>query len=372
MFGSLQREGYFVPPITANYTFYFASDDYGDLYLSPSDNASAIVFVCGSFGFRSTYYQAPEQISTPIWLLGLFFRSVSLLFAHILALFAAGHRYFVRARHQEAYGGDFFTAAVRIWNSSALKTPEEIRYHSVHELQTITISTVVVRQVTNINIVGASGGSFSVLGDKCVAGPFDVTSSSASIASGIASCMKTCGSISVSRIAKPANLTFSYNVTFSCPTAAPYVIRGLNTGLTVAANASFVSIDTAVVVSASQPLTGSVNIGLDNAWMGFLPITSSYLFAAALQSISTVGNLTVQISGNAQDSLSLIIEFLTLKVCCCFWFACVDGADDCTGQRGAIERGPVDADGHQPHQRDVNHSGWLSGLLLRSHSSSVL
>jgi endoglucanase len=81
--------GYIHPPITGAYTFWLASDDYGDLRLGTSDNpasATRIAFVEGWTGPRE-WGKYPSQRSAAINL-------------------TAGQRYYIEVLHKEALGGD--------------------------------------------------------------------------------------------------------------------------------------------------------------------------------------------------------------------------------------------------------------------------
>ena len=81
--------GYIHPPITGAYTFWLASDDYGELRLSTSDspaNAARIAFVEGWTNSRE-WGKYPSQRSAAINL-------------------TAGQRYYIEVLHKEAMGGD--------------------------------------------------------------------------------------------------------------------------------------------------------------------------------------------------------------------------------------------------------------------------
>ncbi len=75
-----------------------------------------------------------------------------------------GQRYPIRVRHQQSGGPDYLTVAVRILNTSSLKTPEEARYQSVRERQLIQFTTTVVREIQQLVISNVIGGTFSLVG----------------------------------------------------------------------------------------------------------------------------------------------------------------------------------------------------------------
>jgi aryl-phospho-beta-D-glucosidase BglC (GH1 family) len=81
--------GYVHPPITGAYTFWLASDDYGELRLSTSDNpgsATRIAYVEGWTNSRE-WSKYPTQRSATVNL-------------------TAGQRYYIEVLHKEAMGGD--------------------------------------------------------------------------------------------------------------------------------------------------------------------------------------------------------------------------------------------------------------------------
>jgi hypothetical protein len=86
--------GYICPPYTGPYTFYIASDDQSDLYISSStnpDDMTRIAFVKGWTSYRS-WYTYPEQTSSTITLVG-------------------GQFYYIEAIQKEGGGGDSISVA---------------------------------------------------------------------------------------------------------------------------------------------------------------------------------------------------------------------------------------------------------------------
>lgn len=87
-YGTVVR-GFLVPPTTGNYTFWIASDDNSELWLSPSENPKEKIKLCQVNGFCAPreWEKSPEQKSKPIPL-------------------TAGRKYYVEALHKEGAGGD--------------------------------------------------------------------------------------------------------------------------------------------------------------------------------------------------------------------------------------------------------------------------
>ncbi len=81
--------GYLFPPTSGNYTFWIASDDWSELWLSPSENPAEKIKVCQMNGAtpQRGWDQTPEQKSRPIPL-------------------AAGRTYYIEALHKQGGGGD--------------------------------------------------------------------------------------------------------------------------------------------------------------------------------------------------------------------------------------------------------------------------
>lgn len=87
-YGTVVR-GFLVPPTTGNYTFWIASDDFSELWLSPSENPKEKIKLCflnGAVAPRQ-WDQNPSQKSKPIPLV-------------------AGRKYYIEALHKEGAGGD--------------------------------------------------------------------------------------------------------------------------------------------------------------------------------------------------------------------------------------------------------------------------
>ncbi len=203
--------------------------------MSLNGNASSLTLISLANGYRANYWISPEQRSAPVYLV-------------------AGQRYYTRARQQEAYGGDFLRVAMRIYNSSDNKTPEEIMYQSVRERQQIFINTAVRREIQTVTISGADSGSFRLLGDKGFTTPLSILGTDMSVlATAIVAITPSCGSISVSRTAMKNNV-FVFAITFGCPTVWGYTILKASS-YDLHSNTTY-SLTVARTQTASQVLSG--------------------------------------------------------------------------------------------------------------------
>ncbi len=101
-YGAVMR-GYLIPPASGAYTFWIASDDNGELWLSPSTNSASAVRIAyisgdGSYAGPREWTKYPSQQSAAISL-------------------AAGRAYYIEARLKQGTGGD--NIAVAWQNTSA-------------------------------------------------------------------------------------------------------------------------------------------------------------------------------------------------------------------------------------------------------------
>jgi hypothetical protein len=91
--------GYICPPSTGNYTFWIASNDHSELWLSTDDNPSnkiRIAFITGATGIREWTKFASQQ-SAPIAL-------------------TQGKRYYIEALHKQGVGSDNIAVGWRLPN----------------------------------------------------------------------------------------------------------------------------------------------------------------------------------------------------------------------------------------------------------------
>ena len=91
--------GFFVPPISANYTFYVGGDDMADLYVSADEYAAN-----ASWAAYATYTAMTDN-----W----YWRAYGNISQHAPARWLqAGKRYYFTSRHRQTYGYDYLFAAV--------------------------------------------------------------------------------------------------------------------------------------------------------------------------------------------------------------------------------------------------------------------
>lgn len=137
----VRYRGYICPPYTGNYTFYLASDDNSELWLSTTGNVANRVRIAslnGSVNQRN-WYGNPSQKSARIFL-------------------KAGQKYYVEGLHKEGAGGDHFAVAW-ILPSGEFQAPISGRHLSPFKsntFPTVSISSPLDNfasiQGTNINV----------------------------------------------------------------------------------------------------------------------------------------------------------------------------------------------------------------------------
>lgn len=92
-YGSVIR-GYLVPPVSGNYTFWIASDDWGELWISSDSGSADLVKRAEVLGWTDPHEwdRYPAQMSVPVSLVG-------------------GQAYRIEALHKEGGGGDHIAVA---------------------------------------------------------------------------------------------------------------------------------------------------------------------------------------------------------------------------------------------------------------------
>ena len=134
--------GYLVPPVTGNYTFWIASDDNGELYLS-TDNTPARQRLIAS---------VPEWTASREWEKFAEQKSVSIRLV-------AGQAYYIQALHKEGNGGD--NLAVR-W-----KRPDGVDEAPIPATYLLPWGTsftppVIAQHPTNLTVMEGQRAEFSV------------------------------------------------------------------------------------------------------------------------------------------------------------------------------------------------------------------
>ena len=108
-YGSMMR-GYLEAPVTGNYTFYIASDDASDLYLSTDTseaNKTRVAYVSGYTGARAYTANASQKSAV-----------ISLV---------KGQKYYIQAIHKEGTGGDNVSVGWQMPGSTTID-PLPVRY----------------------------------------------------------------------------------------------------------------------------------------------------------------------------------------------------------------------------------------------------
>ena len=137
--------GFIVPPVTGNYSFYLASDDQGDVRVSPdqfASNATVMAYVQTYSPAPWIYWTTAASISAPVHLL-------------------AGQPYYIQTRHLQGQGLDFGFVGVRLYNPSGRfnSTLRDMRVSAVHERQTVSLSATFRAASHAINVTSAANSS---------------------------------------------------------------------------------------------------------------------------------------------------------------------------------------------------------------------
>jgi hypothetical protein len=145
-----ELRGFFVPPVTANYSFYVRGDDYISIFLSV--NASET----GERRVAWTDYWCVDFFCSPGAQLG---RPVPLV---------AGVPYWLRVTHSEGSGDDWFDFGVRVHADSnatgvaTLQSSVQARAASVPAVVALRIATPITRSSYEFNVTGANSGEVAL------------------------------------------------------------------------------------------------------------------------------------------------------------------------------------------------------------------
>lgn len=245
--------------------------------------------------FSSHYWIRSGQISDPISLI-------------------AGNRYYVRVRHREIGGNDFFYVACGIHVYDRIPTHFEMAHSSIREQQAIAFSTIVTREEHTVTVIGASGGSFVFQEGTKTSRRVDWTSTIGHVSAAIRD-VSTCNSISsfiTDDTDGDGNYVRIYRFRYSCPTNTPFplprIVETFSARL-AGKNASF-NIDSKRVVEASKPLRGTFRVGYDGLWTNWLSwdATSTEIVNQLMEHTALI-NIKGRQSGNGQDNKRVTITF---------------------------------------------------------------
>ena len=254
--------GFFVPPVTANYSFWVRGDDYAVVWLSPDASPVNKVKVAYAGSWVNSWAQYGGQVSAPVAL-------------------QAGQPYWFQTRHTEGSSQDYFDIGLRIHldgNPAAqamFGTENHRRYRSVPEHQRIAITTDVTREMQRFVVAGAASGFFTLAVGGSVrtdsAGqPIRLAYNAAeSAVSSYVRAVIGCDTITVVRsgVTLPGNVTgFAWNVTMGCPTdlAAWPSIVPYSVSLAPQPGVSEVTLTSGRVRTLSRPAAGVFRL----AWNG--------------------------------------------------------------------------------------------------------
>ncbi|MCX8155867.1 MAG: immunoglobulin domain-containing protein [Verrucomicrobiae bacterium] len=96
-------QGYLIPERTGNYTFYIASDDNGELYLSTDENPANIRLIC----YEPSYGNSRDWTSNAGGRRGINPATGMQANISVPIFLQAGKAYYIEVRHREGSGGDY-------------------------------------------------------------------------------------------------------------------------------------------------------------------------------------------------------------------------------------------------------------------------
>ena len=215
-----EQTGFFVPPVSANYSFWVRGDDRAAVFLSTDASPARAARVAYTDTFVPSWAVDPAaQQSAPVALEG-------------------GRPYWFAVRHVDYSANDFLDVGLRVHldgNAPAqalFGTPNHRVHRSVPEHQQVSITTVVVREVQAFTVSGAASGTFTLaiggsMRTDALGAPLrlPLDASPDAVAAFVRGGV-SCGNIGVTRARVPPALAggnssgFTWNVTFGCPTDA--------------------------------------------------------------------------------------------------------------------------------------------------------
>lgn len=142
-------QGFFIPPVTANYTFYIRGDDFAGIFLSSTPSPANLTRIAFLPGWSTSLWGTTSQVSVPIYL-------------------QKNKPYYFYVIHQENAGGDYLDIALRIHTSgnteaqNLLTNSNQKIFRSVPEVQTLSLTSTIIREKQVIRLVGAAGGTWGI------------------------------------------------------------------------------------------------------------------------------------------------------------------------------------------------------------------
>lgn len=299
-----ELRGFFVPLVTANYSFYLRGDDYITVYLSV--NASE----AGERRVAWTEYWCVDFFCNPSTQLG---RPVPLV---------AGVPYWLRVTHSEGVGDDWFDFGVRVHADSnvtgvaTLQSSVQARAASVPAAVALRIATPMTRSSYEFNVTGANSGEVSVTLGGAVIATVETSAvrSWDGVRANVGVPLATALGVPLSSLnfaygtRRAANATTSYfwTVTVSYPliTRMPWPAVGVTPlSLVPQLNTTAATARVRQVSTATQPLEGyfrvryngvtaSALLSLPTLGVGTAPSTS--LLRSALQTLPGLTNIEME------------------------------------------------------------------------------
>ena len=156
-----QLRGFFVPPVTANYSFFVQADDTARVYLSSNASATGERLVASQPSWCGDFLCYPQQISAPVALVG-------------------GLPYWFRVTHQQGPGASYVNVGLRIFSegnpavAAALQSPLQLARASVPDVLALRITEQHVRATWTVTVSGSDNGTVALLVGGVVALTVDV------------------------------------------------------------------------------------------------------------------------------------------------------------------------------------------------------
>ena len=248
-------KGFFIPPVTANYSFWVRGDDLSYVWLSSTSSPVGARLIA-SAGVTDSFVSNSAQRSDPQFLV-------------------AGRPYFFQARHIQFSGNTNFFVGLRIHTTgndvatAAFSSPNQRVYDSVSEVQMLAVSTIVRRAQLTFFVAGVTSSSTFILsaGTKtfcidCANGVYFTSVSSTGAFQNAFASYLGCYNFAVTRAnfnSSSGTPGFQWTVTINCPLAsAPtsFIPSGINLIPLPGHSAEFGG---EVTVLPSLPITGSAN-----------------------------------------------------------------------------------------------------------------